>query len=110
VPGKTPARLALSNVFMSTLDVTSGQLLRYYNGNPLYRRYGPMRWAPQNFDFGYKADILTQLLDRKASYVEIAVVGMHFSKSGRSSVMNRDLISVAPGPAKIALRRSLYWQ
>jgi glycosyltransferase involved in cell wall biosynthesis len=105
VPGKGPVRLALSNVFTSIVNVASGHSLRYYNGNPLYRRYDVMRWAPHNFGFGYQADLLTQLLDQKATYVEIAIVGLHRVKAGGSSVRIRNLMSVAHSLVEIGLRR-----
>jgi glycosyltransferase involved in cell wall biosynthesis len=105
VPGKGPIRLALSNFFTTVVNLASGHVLRYYNGNPLYRRYDVMRWAPHNYGFGYQADILTQLLDQGASFVEIPVVGMHRAKDGGSSVRVRNLLSVAHSLLEIVIRR-----
>lgn len=105
VPGKGPIRLAFSKLFTAIVNLTSGHHLQYYNGNPLYRRFDVMRWAPHNFGFGYQADILTQLLDQGASFVEIPIIGLHRVKSGSSSVRMRNLMSVAHSLLEIAIRR-----
>jgi glycosyltransferase involved in cell wall biosynthesis len=105
VPGKGPVRLALSNFFTTIVNFVSGHHLHYYNGNPLYRRYDVMRWAPHNYGFGYQADLLTQLLDQKKTYTEIPIEGIHRMKSGGSSVKVRNLMSVVHSLLEIGLRR-----
>jgi 2-polyprenyl-3-methyl-5-hydroxy-6-metoxy-1,4-benzoquinol methylase len=105
VPGKSRSRLALSRAYTKTVNVVSGFSLKYYNGNPLYLRYDVMRWAPHNYGFGYQADLLTQLLEQKATYIEVAIVGMHRQKEGGSSLKIRNILSVAHSLLEISLRR-----
>jgi 2-polyprenyl-3-methyl-5-hydroxy-6-metoxy-1,4-benzoquinol methylase len=105
VPGKSRSRLLVSGVFTKLVNLVSGYRLRYYNGNPLYVRQQVMRWAPHNYGFGYQADLLTQLMDQGATYVEVAIAGMHRQKGGGSSVRARNILSVAHSLLEIALRR-----
>jgi 2-polyprenyl-3-methyl-5-hydroxy-6-metoxy-1,4-benzoquinol methylase len=105
VPGKSRARLLVSGLFTKLVNLVSGYHLRYYNGNPLYRRQQVMRWAPHNYGFGYQADLLTQLLDQGATFVEVAIAGMHRQKGGGSSLRARNILSVAHSLLEIALRR-----
>jgi len=102
--GKSPVGRILSKAYNSLVNFLSGHRIRYYNGNPLYRRHHVMRWAPHNNGFGYQADLVTQLLDLNATYVEIPIAGMHRAK-GRSSLKIRSMISVAHSLLEIALRR-----
>jgi SAM-dependent methyltransferase len=105
VPGKSQARLFISGLFTSLVNLLSGYRLKYYNGNPLYTRLQVTRWAPHNYGFGYQADLLTQLLDQGATYVEVAIAGMHRQKEGGSSLRMRNVLSVAHSLLEIALRR-----
>jgi len=105
VPGKSRARLAISGFYTHVVNLVSGNRLRYYNGNPLYRRQQVMRWAPHNFGFGYQADLLTQLLDQGATYVEVEIAGLHRNKESGSSFKVRNILSVAHSLLEIALRR-----
>lgn len=106
VPGKSAFRLALSNGFTYVVNIISGKNLRYYNGNPLYRRSDVMRWAPHNFGFGYQADLLTQLLDQDRSYVEIPIEGLHREKAkALTSLRWLNWMSVAHSLLEIVLRR-----
>ncbi len=105
VPGKSRARLMVSGFYTTLVNLVSGYRLRYYNGNPLYRRNQVMRWAPHNYGFGYQADLLTQLLDQGATYVEVSIAGMHRQKGGGSSVRPRNMLSVAHSLLEIAIRR-----
>jgi 2-polyprenyl-3-methyl-5-hydroxy-6-metoxy-1,4-benzoquinol methylase len=105
VPGKSGFRLFLSGFYTNVVNLVSGHRLKYYNGNPLYLRHQVMRWAPHNYGFGYQADLLTQLLDQNASYVEVSIAGMHRNKGSGSSVSSRNMLSVAHSLVEIALRR-----
>jgi glycosyltransferase involved in cell wall biosynthesis len=105
VPGKSPFRMALSKAFTGAINIVSGHQLHYYNGNPLYRRFDVMRWAPHNFGFGYQADLLTQLLDQNVSYIETPIEGLHRPKTGGSSLRMRNLMSVGHSILEISLRR-----
>jgi glycosyltransferase involved in cell wall biosynthesis len=104
VPGKSRLRLALSGLFTRIVNIASGHNLKYYNGNPLYKRYHVMRWAPHNYGFGYQADLLTQLLDQGATFIQLPIAGLHRAKEKGSSVKLRNLLSVAHSLLEIFLR------
>ena len=104
IPGKSAVGRILSRVYNGLVNFLSGHRIRYYNGNPLYRRHQVMRWAPHNSGFGYQADLVTQLLDLGATYVEVPVAGIHRPKGG-SRLRIRGLMSVTHSLLEIALRR-----
>ena len=104
VPGKSAFRRMLSGSYNSLVNLISGHRIRYYNGNPLYRRHHVMRWAPHNSGFGYQADLVTQLLDVGCTHVEVAIVGVHRPKAG-SPLRVRGLLSVGHSLLEISLRR-----
>jgi glycosyltransferase involved in cell wall biosynthesis len=104
LPGKSVVGRILSKAYNGLVNLISGHQIRYYNGNPLYRRHHVMRWAPHNNGFGYQADLITQLLDQKATYLEIPISGMHRPKAGKS-LKPGNLMSVAHSLLEIALRR-----
>jgi glycosyltransferase involved in cell wall biosynthesis len=104
IPGKSAVGRTLSRVYNGLINLISGHRIRYYNGNPLYRRHQVMRWAPHGNGFGYQADLVTQLLDLDCTYVEVPVAGIHRPKAG-SSLRIRSLMSVAHSLLEIAFRR-----
>lgn len=106
VAGKSRRHMAISRFYTRLVNFLTGYRLHYYNGNPLYLRYHVMRWAPHNFGFGYQADLLAQLLDLKATYLEIAVTALHRDKgAGASSLNFRNFSSVTHSLLEITLRR-----
>ena len=104
IPGKSAVGRTLSKVYNGLVNALSGHRIRYYNGNPLYRRRHVMRWAPHNSGFGYQADLVTQLLDLGCTYVEVPVAGMHRPKGGHRLRL-RSLFSVSHSLLEIAFRR-----
>ena len=106
VPGKSPSRLFISNLYTRIVNLLSGHRLHYYNGHPLYRRYDVMRWASYNYGFGFQADLLTTLLDEGATHQELAIAAVHQEKGrGTSSVNLRNFLSVTSSLLEITSRR-----
>src|SRR6266446_733610 len=92
---RTPFRRLVSQTFTWLVNVISGHNLHYYNGLPLTRRYYVMRWHSNAHGFGFQADLITRLLDRGVSYLEIPVEG-HERAAGKSTALTlRNLGSVA---------------
>ncbi|NBX30905.1 hypothetical protein EBR04_10780, partial [bacterium] len=65
-----PFRRGVSRTFTLLVDLLSGYRIRYYNGLAVHFRYNVMRWHSNSHGFGFQADLITRLLDLKASYIE----------------------------------------
>jgi glycosyltransferase involved in cell wall biosynthesis len=106
LPGKSRFRRLVSRAYTMMVDALSGYRLHYYNGCALYRRYDVMRWAPHNYGFGFQADLITKLLDEKATYLEVPLEGFHLTKDrGASAVNMRNVLSTGHTLIEIFLRR-----
>ena len=98
-------RQLVSQTFTWLVNFTSGHHIRYYNGLPLTRRYYVMRWHSNAHGFGFQADLITRLLDRGVSYLEIPVEG-HERAAGKSTALTlRNLGSVAHSLLTLVIRR-----
>jgi glycosyltransferase involved in cell wall biosynthesis len=99
-------RMTISKLYTFLVNLFSGRRLRYYNGNPLFRRDHVMRWHPYSFGFGFQADLITRLLDEDATYVEVPIVAIRREKGGPASYMNpRNFVSTAHSLYEILRRR-----
>jgi len=98
-------RRAISSVYTIIINLINGYNLKYYNGMAVYLRAHIMRWHSHTHGFGYQAELLTCLLDRKYSYVEVPVVAeaRAFGESKAFSVMN--ILSIVHTGIKLMLRR-----
>jgi glycosyltransferase involved in cell wall biosynthesis len=106
LPGKSRFRRLVSRAYTLMVDALSGYRLHYYNGCALYRRYDVMRWAPYNYGFGFQADLITKLLDEKATFLEVPLEGFHLTKDrGGSAVNMRNFLSTSHTLLEIFLRR-----
>jgi hypothetical protein len=102
----TLLRVAISRTYTFLVNVLSGYRLHYYNGNPLFRRDHVMRWHPYSFGFGFQADLVTRLLDEKATYREVAIDAIRREKQGAASFLNpRNFVSTAHTLYEILRRR-----
>jgi len=98
-------RQLISKTFTWFVNFISGHHIRYYNGLPLTRRYYVMRWHSNAHGFGFQADLITRLLDRGVSYLEIPVTG-HERTAGESTALTlRNLGSVAHSLLTLVIRR-----
>ena len=105
VEGKPLTRRLLSGMYTQLVNLISGHHVRYYNGLPVMKRRDVMRWQPNSHGFGFQADLVTRLLDRGATYVEVPVKG-HERPSGKGKAIRfRNLCSVAHSLLNIFIRR-----
>ncbi|MDD5262505.1 MAG: glycosyltransferase family 2 protein [Methylacidiphilales bacterium] len=103
--GRTWRRRFLSWAFTALVNTISGHKLHYYNGLPVIRRDQVMRWHSNSRGFGFQADLLTKLLDRGTSYLEVPVRAAE-RKGGKSNALtNRNFLSVAHTLLTIFIRR-----
>jgi dolichol-phosphate mannosyltransferase len=98
-------RQLVSNIFTWLVNFTSGHKIRYYNGLPLTRRYYVMRWHSNAHGFGFQADLITRLLDRGVSYLEIPVEGRERAAGKSTALTLRNLGSVAHSLLTLVIRR-----
>ncbi|MEI8284799.1 MAG: glycosyltransferase family 2 protein [bacterium] len=105
VEGKSLARKLTSTAFTSLVNLISGYNLHYYNGLPIMKRRDVMRWQPNSHGFGFQADLVTRLLDRGATYIEVPVTGRERQKGKAKAINFRNFCSVAHSLLNISIRR-----
>lgn len=99
-------RIGISRFYTFLVNLFTGYRLRYYNGNPLFRRDHVMRWHPYSFGFGFQADLIARLLDEGATYVEVPVHAIRRDKRGPASFLNpRNFVSTAHTLYELLRRR-----
>lgn len=103
--GKPFLRRVLSKVFTALVNFISGYNIHYYNGLPLTTRYNVMRWHSNSHGFGFQADLITRLLDRGTSYLEIPVYSIDRTKGVSKAITLRNFLSVGNSLFAIFTRR-----
>jgi glycosyltransferase involved in cell wall biosynthesis len=99
-------RIVISRLYTFLVNLFTGYRLRYYNGNPLFRRDHVMRWHPYSFGFGFQADLIARLLDEGATYVEVPVHAIRRDKRGPASFLNpRNFVSTSHTLYELLRRR-----
>lgn len=105
VIGKNYFRHILSKVFVWMVNNISGYSLHYYNGLPIFHRNSVVRWNPNAHGFGFQADLITRLLDKKATYIQIPLEA-HERESGKSKAITfKNFCSVSHSLLNIFIRR-----
>lgn len=104
--GRTLFRRILSRSYTAIVNTISGNRIRYYNGLPLTRRYYVMRWHSNSHGFGFQADLITRLLDRKISYLEIPVSSQERTEGNSSALTFKNFCSVANSLLTMMIRRA----
>jgi hypothetical protein len=104
--GKSAARMAVSRIYTTLVNVFSGNSIHYYNGGAVHLRYNVLRWHPYSFGFGFQADFITRLIDEGVTYVEVPVRGSHTNKErGASPFHIRNFVSTGHTLFEILRRR-----
>ena len=100
-----PFRRGVSRAFTLLVNFLSGYRIRYYNGLAVHTRYNVMRWHSNSHGFGFQADLITRLLDLKASYIEIPVYPNERAAGATKAFRFRNICSVGHTLLEIWLRR-----
>jgi len=100
-----PFRRSVSRSFTLLVNLLSGYRIRYYNGLAVHFRYNVMRWHSNSHGFGFQADLITRLLDLKASYIEIPVYPNERAAGATKAFKFRNICSVGHTLLEIWLRR-----
>ncbi|MEI6657458.1 MAG: glycosyltransferase family 2 protein [Planctomycetota bacterium] len=100
-----PFRRLVSRSFTVLVNWLSGYSIRYYNGLAVHLRYNVMRWHSNSHGFGFQADLITRLLDLKATYIEIPVYPNERAAGATKAFKFRNICSVSHTLLEIWLRR-----
>ncbi len=105
VEGKALSRRLLSKIYTLIVNSISGYRLHYYNGLPVFKRRDVMRWNPNSHGFGFQADLVTRLLDRGATYIEVPVTGQERQTGEAKAIRFHNFCSVGHSLVNILIRR-----
>jgi dolichol-phosphate mannosyltransferase len=105
VEGKALSRRLLSKIYTFIVNAISGYHLHYYNGLPIFKRRDVMRWNPNSHGFGFQADLVTRLLDRGATYIEVPVTSQERQTGKAKAIQFHNFCSVAHSLLNILIRR-----
>ena len=105
VEGKALSRRLLSKIYTFIVNSISGYRLQYYNGLPVFKRRDVMRWNPNSHGFGFQADLVTRLLDRGATYIEVPVTGQERQTGEAKAIRFHNFCSVGHSLLNILIRR-----
>jgi glycosyltransferase involved in cell wall biosynthesis len=100
-----PFRRGVSRSFTLLVNLLSGYRVRYYNGLAVHYRYNVMRWHSNSHGFGFQADLITRLLDLKATYVEVPVYPNERAGGETKAFKFRNICSVGHTLLEIWIRR-----
>jgi glycosyltransferase involved in cell wall biosynthesis len=100
-----PFRRGVSRAFTLLVNLLSGHQVRYYNGLAVHFRYNVMRWHSNSHGFGFQADLITRLLDLKATFIEIPVYPNERAAGATKAFKFRNICSVGHTLLEIWLRR-----
>ena len=104
-PGRPMSRVLLSKTYTFLVNLISGYNIRYYNGLCLTKRYLVMRWHPSSHGFGIQADLVTRLMSRGVSYLEVPVEARERVTGNSKAITFKNFCSVTHSLVNIAIRR-----
>ena len=98
-------RRIISKTFVVLVNLLAGNKLKYYNGPVLHKRYNVMRWHSDALGYAYQAEIITRLLIKGTTYIEVEVSN-YDRESGVSKAFNlQNYLSVTHSLVQIYFRR-----
>jgi len=103
--GFSAMRNLISKTYTKIVNLISGHDIRYYNSPTIHRRANVLRWHSRSRGFSFQADLITQLLDRGATYVEIPVVATERVNGQSTALSLRNFLSVAHSLVEMGARR-----
>jgi len=103
--GFSAMRNLISNTYTRIVNLITGHQIRYYNSPTVHRRSSVLRWHSRSRGFSFQADLIAQLLDRGATYVEIPVIATERSNGQSTALSLRNFLSVAHSLIEMGARR-----
>lgn len=113
IRGRSTFRRLLSKTYTALVNAISGYKMHYYNGLLVTRTDYVRRWHSNSHGFGFQADLLTRLLSKNLTHIEVPVYGNERATGESKALTMRNLASVAHSLQNVAIRRvskSLYGQ
>jgi hypothetical protein len=79
--------------------------VRYYNGAVIHRRENVVKYHPGTRGFAYEAELITRLIARGATYLEVEVPGVERPHGASSAFKMRNAVSVGGSLIRIGRAR-----
>jgi len=98
-------RRIISRTFTALVNFISGNRIGYYNGAVVHLRENVVRYHPGTQGFAYEAELITRLLARGATCVQVEVPSEERQHGVSKAFRPRNFISVGYSLLKIAWRR-----
>jgi glycosyltransferase involved in cell wall biosynthesis len=86
--GKKLSRRLLSKFYVFLCNLLSGFNLKYYNGLAILKRLDVIYYSPTTSGFGFQAELVSNLLLRGRSYIEVPVSAIELKISTALTVRN----------------------
>jgi glycosyltransferase involved in cell wall biosynthesis len=98
-------RRIISSIYTKIINLINGYNLKYYNGMAVYLRAQVMRWHSHTHGFGYQAELLTCLLDKHSTYIEVPVIALSRASGESKAFSLMNILSIVHTAIKLLLKR-----
>ncbi len=98
-------RRIISRTFTFLVNVIGGNSIGYYNGAVVHLRENAVRWHPGTRGFAYEAELITRLLARGATCIQVEVPSEERQYGVSKAFRPRNFVSVGYSLLKIGWRR-----
>lgn len=98
-------RRLVSRTFTRLVNLLNGRSINYYNGPIVHLRQNVASTASTTWGFAYQAELVTRLLGRGATYIQLEVPGEERQQGTSKAFRFRNLLSVGGSLLKIFLHR-----
>lgn len=88
VANKSKTRMFVSKVFTLIINIISFTKINYYNGSVTFRSNKLKEISYINDGFGFQAEIITKMIKKKSTYIEINTTALHRNTSNSISMKN----------------------
>jgi glycosyltransferase involved in cell wall biosynthesis len=105
IDARSKFRKLLSWLFVKIVNLLNGFSIKYYNSCVIHYRYNVMRWHPNSYGFAYQAELVTQLLYKNKTYLEVPIEGIERPGGGSRAFTIQNLLSVTHSLLQILFRR-----
>jgi hypothetical protein len=103
--GFSRMRNLISKTYTKIVNLITGHHIKYYNSPTIHRRSNVLRWHSRSCGFSFQADLIAQLLDRGATYVEVPVVATERVNGQSTALSLRNFLSVGHSLVEMGARR-----
>lgn len=98
-------RRIISRTFTILVNLLSGTSVRYYNGAVIHLRENVVKHHPGTRGFAYEAELITRLIARGATYLEVEVPGAERPQGVSTAFKMRNAVSVGGSLIRIGRAR-----